>query len=254
ASALIVMLVLNAVPVPADAEAPLSEAQERALKAKDAFKECDECPDMIVVAAGSFMMGSPQNEDGRERNEGPLHAVKIAQPFALGRLEVTLDQFAAFVQATGRDMGNKCDVWEDNQWAEKAGRSWRNPGFAQSGNHPVTCVSWDDGKAYVAWLAQKTGKPYRLAPEAAGENGARAGTKSRYSFGNSDKELCRYGNGADVSARKTVPGARTWDVVECDDGYAYTAPAGSFNPNGFGLFDMHGNVFEWTEDCWHETY
>jgi formylglycine-generating enzyme required for sulfatase activity len=240
--------------VPALAESPLSAAQERALKAKDSFKECDVCPEMVAVPAGSFAMGSRKNEKGRDGNEGPQHPVTIVRPFAVGKFEVTVDQFAAFVKETGHDMGSTCDVWQDGKWAERPGRSWNNPGFTQSGSHPVACVSWDDAKAYVAWLSGKTGRAYRLPTEAEWEYAARAGTTTRYHFGNDEKDLCRYGNGADRTARNDIAGAKSWTVLPCSDGHAYTAPVGSFPANGFGLHDVHGNVWEWTEDCWHDNY
>jgi formylglycine-generating enzyme required for sulfatase activity len=199
-------------------------------------------------------MGSPKNERGRFDNEGPQHKVTIAKPFAMGKFEVTVDQFAAFVDEAGYDMGAKCDVWENGKWAEVQGRTWRNPGFSQSAAQPAACPSWDDAKAYVAWLSRKTGKAYRLPSEAEWEYAARAGTTTRYYFGNNEKDLCRNGNGADQTARNEVPGAKGWTVVPCSDGHAYTAPVGSFAANGFGLYDMHGNVWEWTEDCWHDNY
>src|SRR5262245_14145221 len=235
--ALMGMLVSIALTMPAMAQSPLSAEQEQALKPKASFKECDTCPEMVVVPAGSFAMGSPKNEKGRDDNEGPQHTVTIGKPFALGKFEVTVDQFAAFVQDTGHDMGPKCDVWEDGKWAEKEGRTWRNPGFSQTGSHPAACPSWDDSKAYVAWLSRKTGKAYRLPTEAEWEYAARAGTTTRYHFGNDEKGLCKYGNGADQAARKDVPGAKKWTVVACSDGHAYTAPVGSLAANAFGLHD-----------------
>jgi formylglycine-generating enzyme required for sulfatase activity len=239
---------------PGIAQGPLSAAQEQALKAKDSFKECDACPEMLVVPAGAFAMGSPKNERVRADNEGPQHRVAIGKAFALGKLEVTVDQFAGFVTETSRQMGATCDVWQDGRWSEQSGRSWRDPGFAQSGSHPVACISWEDAKAYAAWLSGKTGKAYRLPTEAEWEYAARGGTTTRFHFGNAEKDYCRYGNGADQAARKSVPGADKWKVLPCNDGNPYTAPVGSFAPNGFGLHDTHGNLFEWTEDCWHDNY
>ncbi len=239
---LIACLVLVASCIPAIGQNP-----------KDTFKDCDTCSEMVMVPAGSFAMGSPRNEAGRFDNEGPQHRVTI-KSFALGRLEVTVDQFAAFARETGHDTGSICDVWEKGKWAEQPGRSWREPGFAQSGLHPAACLSFDDAKAYLAWLSAKTGKPYRLPTEAEWEYAARAGTITRFHYGNDEKDFCRHGNGADRTARDNVPGAKTWTVLACSDGHAYTAPAGSFAANAFGLHDMHGNVWEWTEDCWHDSY
>src|SRR5215475_7438405 len=165
---------------PGMAQNPLSAAQEQALKAKDSFKECDDCPEMLVVPAGAFAMGSPKNEKARADNEGPQHRVTIARAFALGKLEVTVDQFAAFVTESGHQMGSACDVWQDGKWSEQPGRSWRDPGFGQSGSHPAACISWEDAKAYAAWLSGRTGKSYRLPTEAKWEYAARGGTTTRF--------------------------------------------------------------------------
>ena len=239
----------------AAAQTPLSDAQERALKPKDRFQECANCPELVVVPAGSFLMGSPRNEKAREANEGPQHRVTIARRFALGRFEVTVDQFAAFVDETGYDMSTSCDVWQDGAWKMREGPTWRKPNFSQTGAHPAPCVSWDDAKAYLAWLSRKTGRTYRLPTEAEWEYAARGGARTRFPFGDSDKDYCRYGNGADQAARREVPGAAAeWDVLGCNDGFAYTAPVGRFMPNQFALYDMLGNVFEWVEDCWHDSY
>jgi formylglycine-generating enzyme required for sulfatase activity len=215
---------------------------------------CPKCPEMVVVPAGSFMMGSPSTEQGRFDNEGPQHSVQISTPFAVGKFHVTVDEFAAFVRETGYDSGSKCWTFEEGMFEERWGRSWRNPGFAQSGSHPVVCVNWDDAKAYVAWLSRKTEKPYRLLTEAEFEYAARAGTTTRYFFGDDEKDMCRYGNGADQTAKNRIPGNELWGFFPCNDGYAYTSPVGSFLPNAFGLYDMHGNAWEWLEDCRHEDY
>jgi formylglycine-generating enzyme required for sulfatase activity len=239
---------------------PLSSAEECALKPKDSFKECDNCPEMVVILSGSFTMGSPLSEQDRQKEEGPQHRVTIGKPFAVGKFHVTVDQFADFVTETGYDAGSKCrmfSVREDGKFEERSG-SWRNPGFTQGGSHPAVCLNWNDATAYVDWLARKTGKTYRLLTEAEWEYAARArtepGTYPRYSFGNDEKDLCRYGNGADQTAKSSIPNAKDWTVAPCNDGYAYTSPVGSFAANGFALYDMQGNASQWTEDCWHDTY
>ena len=238
---------------PVLAQAPLSAAQEQALKAGDIFRECSGCPVMVVIPAGAFAMGSPESERDRLDNEGPLHRVTIT-PFALGKFELTVEHFAAFADETKYDAGASCDVWQDGQWSERPGFSWRRPNFPQTGAHPAPCLSWDDAKAYLAWLSAKTGKTYRLPTEAEWEYAARAGAASRFHFGEDDADYCRYGNGVDEAAVGAVPGAKGWSALPCRDGYAYTAPVGSFAPNAFGLHDTHGNVFEWVEDCWHNDY
>jgi formylglycine-generating enzyme required for sulfatase activity len=238
--------------------APLNAAQERALKPKNAFKECENCPEMVVVPAGSFTVGSPKTEPGRYDDEEPQHTVKIDKPFAVGRLHVTRGQFAAFVEATHYDAGSKCYAFDNGQWGERSDRSWRNPGFAQEDSHPAVCLNWNDAKAYVDWLAKKTGKAYRLLSEAEWEYAARArttpGAYPRFWFGNDEKDLCKYGNGADQQAHSSIEGAKGWTVAPCNDGYAYTSPAGHFPANEFGLNDMFGNAWQWTADCYNGTY
>ena len=219
---------------------PLSASEECALKPKDIFKECDKCPEMVMVPAGGFTMGSAASELDRTDSEGPQHRVSIAQPFAAGRSAVTVDQFAAFVADTRRDVGSTCRTLEGGKMEERPGRSWHDPGFPQAGSRPVVCINFGDAKAYVEWLSTKTGKSYRLLTEAEWEYAARAGTTTRFFFGDDEKELCRYGNGIDLAAKRRVPGLGP--SGSCSDGYAYTAPVGSFPANPFGLYDMHGNV------------
>jgi formylglycine-generating enzyme required for sulfatase activity len=215
---------------------------------------CTQCPEMVIVPSGSFTMGSLDGE-GDER---PQRAVTIRKPFAVGKFHITVDQFAAFVAETGHDAGSSCYTFEGGKWDTRQGRSWRNPGFSQNGSHPAVCVSWYDAKTYVDWLARKTGKRYRLLTEAEWEFAARAQTKPsaypKYSFGSDERELCRYGNGTDQTTKSTVPGAGGWAGAPCNDGYAYTSPVGSFAANSFGLYDMQGNAFQWTEDCYHKNY
>jgi formylglycine-generating enzyme required for sulfatase activity len=237
---------------------PLSVTEECALKPQDVFRECDKCPEMVVVPAGSFTMGSPENEKDRSKDEGPQRRVRIVKPFAVGKFHITRDQFAAFVAETKYDAGSMCYTFEAGKGEEKQGRSWRNPGFAQDGSHPAVCLNWNDANAYVIWLADKTKNPYRLLSEAEFEYAARArtapGSYPRYFFGDDEKNLCGYGNGADQTARDTVEGAKGWAVAPCRDGYAYTSPVGKFTANGFGLYDMFGNAWQWTADCYHDSY
>jgi formylglycine-generating enzyme required for sulfatase activity len=212
----------------------LTEAQERELKPNDAFRECEDCPEMVVVPAGSFTMGSPAGEKDRSSDEGPQHIVTISKSFAVGRFHVTRDQFAAFVRETGYQ-ASSCHKW--TTWDG----SWRDPGFAQEASHPVVCVSWNDAMAYAAWVARKTGKPYRLLSEAEWEYAARGrtspGAYPRFWFGDDEGELCHKGN--------------SWRG--CDE-YQYTAPVGHYPANAFGLYDMAGNAWQWTADCYHDSY
>ena len=182
----------------------------------DTFRDCPGCPELVVVPSGRFMMGSPESESGRFDNEGPVHEVTIACPFAVGVYEVTLDEWDACVSDGG------CGGYRPDDMPRLS--------------HPVFNVSWNDAKAYVRWLSGKTGEAYRLLSDAEWEYVARAGTTTRYWWGD------------DIGQdRANCDGA-------CGDSYNYSAPVGSFSANPFGLYDMHGNVFEWVEDCWNESY
>lgn len=221
-------------------------------------------PEMVIVPAGQFRMGGPSYEVGREAVEDPVHKVSIRR-FAMGKYPVTRGEFAAFVAATGYQtdaekntgvlgmtLSEGCYVDKDETsvgW--KFGASWRDPGFPQDDDHPVVCVSWNDAHAYVEWLADQTGKRYRLPTEAETEYATRAGTTSPYPWGSDVDQACRYGNVSDASLKRQVPSAT---VVNCNDGYVFTSPVGHFQPNAFGLYDTIGNVWKWTEDCFVESY
>jgi formylglycine-generating enzyme required for sulfatase activity len=241
----------------------LSADQERALKPKDTFRECRKCPEMIVAPPGSFTMGSPEdevtNDWDRGRDEGPQHIVTFNRVFAVGKVEVTVDQFAAFIKETGYDTGWQCLTFERGRVELRSGRSFRNPGYRQSGSYPATCLNWDDAKAYVAWLSHKTGKTYRLLSEAEWEYAARAGAIARYVLDDNKETLCRHANGGDQTlaterAKKGIANADGRPKLGCSDNCAYTAPVGSFIPNVFGLHDVLGNVEEWVEDCYHDSF
>jgi formylglycine-generating enzyme required for sulfatase activity len=221
------------------------------------LRDGENCPEMVVIAAGEFMMGSPKDEEGRWDNEGPQHKVKIARAFALGRYAVTVGEFRRFVAASAYETEAEGKPSEglatlvDDKWDWSKGKSWRDPGFPQDDRHPVVGVSWNDALAYARWLAKETGKTYRLPSEAEWEYAARAGTTTSHYWGDEPNQACRYANVADRTAKAKFPG---WTIHDCDDGYVYTAPVGSFQPNAFGLYDMIGNVWEWTQDCWNESY
>jgi formylglycine-generating enzyme required for sulfatase activity len=199
--------------------APLSRERERALKPKDTFTECANCPEVVVVPAGSFMMGSPASEKGRDTYEGPQHRVTFDQAFAVSQFAVTFDEWDACVGDGGCNGYTPADQF----WGR--------------GRRPVITVSWDDARAYVTWLSRKTGKTYRLLSEAEYEYAARAGTTTYYPWGN---DIGRDNANCDGCGSQ-------WDNKQ-------TAPVGSFAPNQFGLYDMVGNVGTWTEDCYHNSY
>jgi formylglycine-generating enzyme required for sulfatase activity len=195
---------------------------------------------MVVVPAGSFMMGSPAGEEGRFDNEGPQRKVTIARPFAVSKYEVTRGEFAKFVAATGHEISSGCHIWDSDRWTLRPDRGWRFPGFTQNDRHPVVCVSWDDARAYASWLSARVGRPYRLLTEAEWEYAARAGSTTRYHFGDAATDFCADAKISDPSAKAICGGA-----------LLHTAPVGAFSPNAFGLHDMHGNVQEWVHDCWN---
>jgi formylglycine-generating enzyme required for sulfatase activity len=196
----------------------LTAEAERALNPGDSFRECaKDCPEMIVVPAGDFMMGSPEAEKGRGKDEGPQHVVILARPFAVSKFEVTFADWDACVAVGG------CPQVTD--------------GGMGRGTKPVINVNWNEAQQYVAWFSKMTGQPYRLLSEAEREFAARAGTTTGYFWGD------EIGKG---NANCNGCGSH-WDSKQ-------TAPVGSFAANALGLHDMHGNVWEWVEDCYHNTY
>lgn len=218
-----------------------AQAQSQSRTVGEVFRDCEDCPEMVVISAGSFTMGSPASEEGRRVNEGPQRRITFAAGFAAGRFEVTRGQYGAFVRATGRNEGGNCRTDRDNNGSqlEDATGTWRDPGFAQGEDHPVVCVSWEDARAYVQWLNIMTSGGYRLLSDAEWEYAARAGTQSVYPWG--DVASHEYENyGAEGCCGGFTSGRDQW---------VHTSPVGTFPPNGFGLSDMGGNVEEWMQDC-----
>lgn len=215
---------------------------------------------MIVVPAGDFLMGSSEAETQREArapaqaaSERPQHREALPRPPAIGRYLITVAQFDRFVRATGRDMAKGCTVDDGGIWLFEPRRSYRDPAFPQTRAHPAVCVTWDDAKAYAAWLSTATGHAYRLLHETEFEYAARGGTTTARWWGDSPDGLCRYANGADRSFYRAFPGDPKVNRA-CDDGYAGTSPVGHYRPNPFGLYDMLGDAWEWTADCFREDY
>lgn len=220
------------------------------------FQDCANCPEMVVIPPGRFVMGSPATEPGRYDDEGPQRDVTLHSAIALGRGPVTVAEFRAFVQATGHQTPGGC--WTSNTAASQpdldTATDWRNPGFAQEDSHPVVCVSWHDAEAYVGWLSRRSGQRYRLPTEAEWEYAARAGTRTRWWWGDEEAAQCRHANGLD---QRMLQVARAWSryaVAPCNDGFAHTSPITQFAANRFGLHDMGGNVSQWTQDCYRDTY
>lgn len=214
----------------------------------EVFRDCAVCPEMVVVTGGQFDMGS----SGADRSwaathgatfnsvadEAPRHRVFVPS-FAIGKYDVTRAEYAAFVRETNRPAGDGCYVSSMPQARRRGTASWEKPGFRQTDRDPVVCVTWDDARAYVAWLNGKIGRPdsapYRLPSESEWEYAARAGSRSRFWWGDGS-------TGASVHA---------WYQ---DNAGGRTHPVGAKPPNAFGLYDMVGNVWQWTEDCYAETY
>lgn len=217
-----------------------------ALAALTVFKDCETCPDMIAVPNGEFWMGSSVTEKGRSSAEGPVRKVTFSKPFAAGRYPVSRDQFDAFVADKKYQVSNGCRVAEGDRWTVRPEFSYRSTGFPQDGQHPVVCISFADAKAYADWLAAKTGKTYRLLSEAEREYATRAATTTAYWWHDTfyprmaahDTRL-RMASGA-----AAVPGLSSFQG---------TVPIQSFRANPWGFFQVHGNVADWTADCWNKT-
>lgn len=223
------------------------------------------CSEMVVLPAGEFMMGATDEDfKGNEQYrymlemETPRHLVHV-NSFAIAKFDVTRAQFAQFARETGfEDKG--CEIFGDvlgtMRWYKSTLADWQNPGFKQTGQDPVVCVSWNDAQKYITWLNSKLGnkpiKHYRLPTEAEWEYAARAGTTTpNYWGGVGSPNQCKFANARDMSAKDLDPGA---PHVYCFDGYIETSPVGSFQPNAWGLYDMLGDVEQWAQDCWHFGY
>jgi formylglycine-generating enzyme required for sulfatase activity len=244
---------LHAIPQQANAQTTVPEVGS-------VFRDCPDCPEMVVIPAGKFLMGSSPEEANRDieaspssdtssmrkvvAKEQPQHEVKMGMPFALAKYPITKNEFAVFVKETGYTPSPGCVLYA-LQYHVSPEADWRLPGFAQTDRDPVVCVNWQDAKAYIEWLNRKSmspvnsanDAPYRLPSEAEWEYAARAGTRTARWWG-------------DSIGRKNANCARCgsrWDQRQ-------TAPVGSFPPNPFGLYDILGNVTQWTEDCWNESY
>ena len=200
----------------------------------EVFRDCDECPQMVVVPAGTFTMGSPPSEEGRDDNEGPQHSVTIPVPFAVGVYEVTFAEWNACVAAGG------CPGGIHNE-----GRGL-----------PANGMPWNPAQEYVSWLSHRTGARYRLLSEAEWEYVARAGSRTARYWGEGWADQCRYANGDDFrfEYRLSSEDEESLCFSSGGDGYPGFAPVGSFEPNAFGLYDVLGNVEEWTQDCWNDSY
>ncbi len=209
-------------------------------------------PVMVAIPAGRFKMGSPDTEERAELYEGeeePQHEVQIEHVFALGRGAVTRDAFAAFIADTNHDMGQSAFVLIGDKWQDTPGRGWHDPGFTQDGDHPVTCIRWPDAQAFIGWLNARltlTDQPdaYRLPSEAEWEYACRAGTQKPFSFGATiTTDQANFNGMIGYGDRRP---SMVWHKA--------TTPVGRFGANAFGLYDMHGDTWDWCEDVWNPTY
>ena len=218
---------------------------EREYGPGDIIQDCPQCPKMVYIPAGSFRMGDIQGDGSSDAK--PVHRVSVGT-FLLGQTEVTVGQFRAFVDASGyqteAEQSRGCRIYGDGRRSWSSGNNWRNPGFKQAEAEPVVCVNVNDIQRYIRWLSAKTNQQYRLPSEAEWEYAARAGSETKYSWGN--KAGRKYANyGTDTCCGGLAEGKDKW---------RYTAPVGSFAANAFGLYDMHGNVWELTQDCRNDSY
>jgi sulfatase modifying factor 1 len=217
------------------------------------FRECSvDCPEMIVIPAGTFMMGTDRRDVESDGREGPPHPVAFKKSFALSIYDVTRDDYARFVRQTGKQTEKGCNVVDtEGRWITDPHKDWQNPGFRQTGRDPVVCVSWNEAQAYIGWLNHKVGSikesaPYRLPSEAEWEYAARAGSSTSYYWGDAaSHDLANYGLEYCGPCGAVKQGRDQW---------FFTSPVGAFPPNAFGLYDASGNVWQWTQDCTHYRF
>jgi formylglycine-generating enzyme required for sulfatase activity len=210
-------------------------AEEEAMRPGKEFKECADCPEMVIIPSGTFEMGTGTLT-------GQFVPKTVISKFAAGKFAVTISQFAAFVRdknyLTDAEKSDGCIGWNGSTWKKDRIFHWRNVGFSQSEDHPVVCVSWNDAQAYVQWLSQATGKAYRLFTESEREYATRAGTHSKFWWGDApNRSQANYGVEFCCSPSEGK----------------FTTPVGQYPANPFGLYDMSGNTWDWVEDWQHES-
>lgn len=215
------------------------------------FKDCDECPSMIRLPSGTYTMGD-LSDTGRE-NERPATEVTIEKSFAISKYVITVGDFRRFVNETHykteAEVSKGCwNVREDSSIGWVLTDFWDNTRMNQADTHPVVCVSINDALAYTRWLSNKSSAHYRLPTEVEWEYAARAGTQTKYIFGDAPGNVCKYVNWSDDNMTLLWGGGE--ELMICNDNFLYTSPVGSFSANNFGLYDMYGNVWEWVVDCY----
>ena len=212
-----------------------AQAASAAQQPGQVFTDCKDCPEMVVLPAGSFIMGTEPGELGREDDEGPQHNVTFAKPFAISRYQVTAGELDAYIRDTGVKIA-------DGDTRPGRACTASKPTYKQGPRQPAVCVSHFDVQDYAKWLSKKTGHTYRMLSEAEREYGARAGSTGPFPFPFDNNDEKKY---------SIAQHANTYGPT---DGYSYTSPVGSFPPNAFGVYDMHGNVYEWVADCLNTSY
>ncbi|NNE91611.1 MAG: formylglycine-generating enzyme family protein [Verrucomicrobiales bacterium] len=268
---LLLAAVLQALLSPSSIGAPENSGRENSLGLR-----------LVPIEPGEYLRGALKGDTLRknhplstggvgEHNARPRHRVKLTRPFQISATEVTVGQFRKFVESTGYKTSAETngigavaflpEVKEEgvDQFDTRKDCTWKNPGFEQTDDHPVVCVSWKDAVAFCEWLSKQEKKTYRLPTEAEWEYAARAGVSTSYLGGNSAGTVYEFGNVADASLEKAHPGMtlrqRIADLEDGKgDGFAFTAPVASFKPNSWGLFDTHGNVWEWCSDKYHDLH
>jgi formylglycine-generating enzyme required for sulfatase activity len=240
---------------------PAGAGSETSLgQAGQSFRDCPECPEMVVIPSGSFIMGSSDADTARDLKaatwtpfgflakaltaEHPQHRVTIARPFAIGKYPVTRSEFSEFIQSANYAISDECTIHLNNKYLNTRNTGWKNPGFVQSDKDPVTCISWNDARAYINWLNNKiktrqlsgVANLYRLPSEAEWEYAARSGTQTARWWGDAVGSNNANCDGCGVSWIKS------------------TVPVGRYRPNLFGIYDVLGSIWQWTEDCWNPNY
>lgn len=223
----------------------------------ETFTDCPKCPEMVVVPPGSVFIGSSEDEIDRKSFDRTRIKATIEKSFAMAKTEVTLAQFRVFMEESryksvvpvrdGEPLIG-CNYFDGKSYGYVAKHNWENPGYPQREDAPVVCVSWSDAAAYAEWLSKKTGRTYRVPSSVEFEYASRAGSSSPWFWGTDSEKACEYANIGDRTFARMYPDRPSFP---CDDGYVYTSSVAKFKANAYGLYDMIGNAWEWTNDCFH---
>ena len=233
---------------------PVSQAQNPG----ETFLDCEVCPEMVVIPAGQVTLGSHADEAYSTSRDRPKQRARIRENFAMAKTEVTLAQFRQFMTESNHQQQSMvyqgttyvgCNYFDGKRYGYVQRHSWEDPGFPQNEESPVVCVSWSDATAYAQWLSEKTGRQYRVPSTVEFEYALRAGNDTPWPWGNNPDQACDHANIADRTFSGRYPSRPNFD---CDDGYVFVARVAQFEANAFGLYDMIGNAWEWTDDCWHD--